>query len=38
MDSLRETRQRIEELEEALVAIQAIVDDLIELDSDDESE
>ena len=38
MDSLRETRQRIEELEEALVAIQAIVDDLIELDSDVESE
>ena len=38
MDSLRETRQRIEELEEALVAIQAIVDDLIDLDSDDESE
>lgn len=38
MNSLREARQRIEELEEALVAIQAIIGDFIELDSDDESE
>ena len=31
-------QQRIKELEEALLAILAIIDDLIELDSDDESE
>jgi hypothetical protein len=38
MHSLREARQRIEELEEGLMEIRSIIDDLIELDSDDESE
>ena len=39
MSSLREARQRIQELEEALMAIRSIIDDLIELDpEDDESE
>lgn len=38
MNSLREARQRIQELEEALMEIRSIIDDLIELDSDDESE
>ena len=39
MHSIREARQRIDELEEGLVAIQAIIDDLIEPDpEDDESE
>lgn len=39
MNSLREARQRIQELEEALMEILSIIDDLIELDpEDDESE
>jgi hypothetical protein len=39
MNSLREARQRIQELEEALMEIRSIIDDLIELDlEDDESE
>lgn len=39
MSSLREARQRIQELEEALMEIRSIIDDLIELDpEDDESE
>ena len=38
MNSLREARQRIEELEEALVSIQDIIDDLIEQDSENNEE
>lgn len=39
MHSLREARQRIQELEEGLMEIRSIIDDLIELDpEDDESE
>jgi hypothetical protein len=39
MHSLREARQRTQELEEALMEIRSIIDDLIELDpEDDESE
>ena len=35
METLRETRRRIEELEDGLLAIQTIVDDLIEPDCED---
>ena len=39
MSSLREARQRIQELEEALMEIRSIIDDLIDQDpEDDESE
>ena len=36
MNALREARERIQELEEALMEIQAIIDDLVEADSGDE--
>ena len=36
MNALREARMRIQELEEALLEIQTIIDDLVEVDADDE--
>ena len=38
MATLRESRQRIRELEEGLIAIQAILDDFIEPDSEEMEE